>query len=112
MRVIDLTGLRFERLVVRERAENTKGGQAKWTCICDCGETKVVKAGDLRTGNTKSCGCFKSDQTRLRITKHGQSAYHRVGKKAPPAYNSWQAMKQRCLNPNAEKYPKYGALCC
>lgn len=26
-----------------------------------------------------------------------------------PIYNSWNAMKQRCLNPNASKYRDYGA---
>lgn len=36
--------------------------------------------------------------------KHGCGA---TGRK-PPEYNSWVAMKQRCLNPNDCKYARYG----
>lgn len=38
-----------------------------------------------------------------RIT-HG----HTRGRKTTPTFRSWCAMLQRCLDPNAEKYPKYG----
>lgn len=30
-----------------------------WTCRCDCGRLSVVRAADLKNGNTKSCGCRK-----------------------------------------------------
>ena len=32
----------------------------------------------------------------------------RMGDKTCSLYSSWQAMKQRCLNPNNPKYPRYG----
>lgn len=32
-----------------------------WECLCECGEKRNVTSGNLRSGNTKSCGC---DQAR------------------------------------------------
>jgi len=32
-----------------------------WLCLCDCGTTKAIDGGDLRTGHTKSCGCRQFD---------------------------------------------------
>ena len=61
MRLIDLTGRRFERLVVTERAENSRKGEARWLCLCDCGNSTVVTSYEIRTGGTKSCGCWKRD---------------------------------------------------
>jgi hypothetical protein len=37
--------------------------------------------------------------------KHGHTKIKRT-----PTYNSWRAMKQRCLNKNHDKYYNYGAL--
>ena len=33
---IDLTGMKFGRLTVIERAGKTKQGNALWKCKCDC----------------------------------------------------------------------------
>lgn len=59
--VIDMSGKRFGRLVVLERAENTSGGQARWLCRCDCGNTTTVMGKLLRNGHTKSCGCLNKE---------------------------------------------------
>ena len=63
---IDLTGQRFERLVVTGRApdEYTSGGNKKimWYCDCDCGtKDKIIAGGDLRMGHIKSCGCYRKE---------------------------------------------------
>lgn len=63
-KLIDLTGKRFERLLVLQRAQN-KGKEVCWLCQCDCGNQKIVTRRDLQTGHTKSCGCLKSDSTIL-----------------------------------------------
>ena len=61
-RFIDLTGQRFGRLTVIERAENyvaPKGYQTpQWKCLCDCGNTTVVLGKRLRSGSSQSCGCL------------------------------------------------------
>ena len=54
----DLTGQKFGRLTVLERAEN-KGKHTAWRCRCDCGKFCVVTGHDLKNAHTKSCGCFK-----------------------------------------------------
>lgn len=64
--LINLTGQRFGYLTVTKQVANhvSSGGNSfvAWECVCDCGNTKVVTAGHLRTGHTKSCGkCGKYD---------------------------------------------------
>jgi len=54
---IDLTGRRFGCLTVIGRAEKENGAGAWWHCQCDCGAATTVKAGNLSSGSTKSCGC-------------------------------------------------------
>lgn len=56
---IDLTGQKFNHLTVIER-DFSKTGGVYWFCQCDCGNEKLVsvKASNLKSGNTKSCGCL------------------------------------------------------
>jgi hypothetical protein len=56
-----MTGEKYGRLRVTERAENTSKGQACWECLCECGNTTIVRGFDLRSGNTVSCGCFQKE---------------------------------------------------
>ncbi|USL89529.1 transcription factor [Bacillus phage vB_BceP_LY3] len=56
---IDLTGKVFGRLTVISEADK-KGIQIRWNVKCECGSTFIVRGCDLRTGNTNSCGCYKS----------------------------------------------------
>lgn len=69
-RKLDLLGEKFFRLLVIEKAPpiGTKKRTA-WICKCDCGSIKVVKTEDLRTGNTKSCGCWNNEQRSNRAEK-------------------------------------------
>lgn len=58
----DLTGNRYERLVVVSQGEHyyTPGGlrYTRWNCVCDCGGEVLVHAGSLNKGTTRSCGCL------------------------------------------------------
>lgn len=54
----DLTGQRFGKLIVVERAENDSQGNAQWLCKCDCGNKKVIRGYQLTNNKTKSCGCL------------------------------------------------------
>lgn len=57
----DLTGKRFGMLFVLSLflGENISG-KRKWTCLCDCGNTVVVMANNLKNRTSKSCGCGRS----------------------------------------------------
>ena len=57
-KLIDLTGKKFNKLLVLERAENI-GKKVAWRCLCDCGNETIVEGYSLKSGQTKSCGCLK-----------------------------------------------------
>lgn len=98
-----LAGAKYGRLTTIER--NAGSGSARWSCICECGNLTSVLAEDLKTGNTKSCGCYKRDVTVKRnteiMTKHGLSEH--------PLYKIWNEMVRRCHNPQSTSYSYYGA---
>ena len=101
-KMIDLTGQRFGRLTVVKRAVNTKNGKAQWVCKCDCGNYNVVQSYDLRSGNTKSCGCLNAERLKAGINvKHGMCY--------TPLNNVWRAMKRRCYYKKDSRYESYGA---
>ena len=103
-RPIDLTGERFYRLYVIRQAPNRvyKNGETKrcWLCQCDCGNTIVVTTQELRNGDTRSCGCLKTELTKIRLTTHGKNRTH--------LHNVWKAMRKRCSNVNNKDYCRYG----
>ena len=57
----DETGNKHGRLLVLSRAKNIRERGAQWTCLCDCGNTVVVRGRHLRYGTTQSCGCLQRD---------------------------------------------------
>ena len=67
MRNNDLTGKKFGRLTVIKRDEDRiqPSGQhkARWLCKCDCGNPNLISVDgyNLKSGHTKSCGCFNSE---------------------------------------------------
>lgn len=37
-------------------------GNGKWRCQCECGNEVLVQTYNLKSGNTKSCGCLQKDK--------------------------------------------------
>ena len=99
-RINDLTGQRFERLVVASYSHSNQNGRAVWNCICDCGNTLTVKGNALLSGNTKSCGCLKADCAANMKYRHGQ--------RNSRLYRIWSGMMTRCNNPHFHEYARYG----
>lgn len=97
----NLIGKRFGRLVVIQRAENDKSRHAQWLCNCDCGNTIVVGARHLKSGDTRSCGCLQGELSSERLVIHGET-HSRL-------FSIWSSMRYRCNNPNNCNYYKYGA---
>lgn len=52
----NLTGGVFGLLTVVERAPNDKFGTVYWRCVCRCGETRLMRANQLRRGRFFTCG--------------------------------------------------------
>jgi hypothetical protein len=74
---VDLTGKKFNRLMVIEYIGLTGGGHTKkflsgntgthagyhtWRCKCDCGKEIDVRHYKIISGHTKSCGCYRSEK--------------------------------------------------
>lgn len=97
MRFIDLTGQRFGRLIVIERAES-RSNQTYWKCRCDCGNEKVVDSYNLRKGLVKSCGCCAK----------GFPSHITHGLKNTKTYHTWTKIKGRCFDVNNNRYEYYG----
>lgn len=59
---IDLTGQRFEKLLVKKQViERGNRGQIKWECFCDCGKKHITTGECLRSSKSKSCGCLRKE---------------------------------------------------
>ena len=59
----DLTGMKFGRLTVIERATDKKYSRPYWLCRCECGNiTKPIQGGSLKSGATTSCGCLHKEK--------------------------------------------------
>lgn len=101
-KVIDLTGKRFERLVVLGRAELNRK-RIHWRCLCDCGKEVIISGSNLVTGNSKSCGCWHDEVSKKRIIelsfKHGE---HKTR-----LYHIWRGMKYRCKSTESIKRKTY-----
>lgn len=79
------SGDRFSKLVIVSEVEYSEKSGRKFEVLCDCGITKHVYLGNLRSGHTRSCGCLSGRSN----TTHGKTKTR--------AYKSWSGMKARCL---------------
>lgn len=71
-----------------------------WLCKCDCGNECEVRSNKLRSGNTKSCGCYRKTFITERNTKHNETTHY--------LHRLWSGMKSRCYNPNTKRWSRYG----
>lgn len=93
--LIDITGKRFNQLLVIRRVGTSIHGQPKWLCKCDCGN-EIEACSDILRKKQKSCrDCFKK-----RNTKHGLSKHS--------AYHIFILMHERCYNPKTFGFSNYG----
>lgn len=56
----DLTGKVFYELTVLCLSENRTGKAIMWKCLCSCGKIVDVAAGNLKSGNSKTCGDYEA----------------------------------------------------
>ena len=86
---------KYNRLTAIKFSHRNKHGEQHWLFRCNCGIEKTISVWKVKNNIIKSCGCLRKE------IKHGMIK--------TKTYNSWVAMKQRCLNKNAFKYKSYGA---
>ena len=103
-KLIDETGNKYSRLTVLSRVEN-QGTRAMWKCECACGNIVEVSGKRLRTGHTKSCGCYRAE-----VTAPAQGKANTIhGQATTQEYRNYHGMISRCHNPDDKDYPNYGA---
>jgi hypothetical protein len=99
IRLIDVTGQRFGRWTVLYRIPNGHEGHTRWRVRCDCGTEKNIDSQSLKSGNSRSCGCLKTEALTAKRT-------HDLSK--VPEYIVWKRMVARCRNPNIVNFANYG----
>jgi hypothetical protein len=69
-------------------------GQPKrqFLCKCFCGKEFNVTLSNLKSNNTKSCGCIRQKKSNKIIS----------------LYKTWKDIKQRCYNSNNKDFKNYG----
>src|ERR1700739_4005060 len=92
---IDRTGEKYNHWVIVSFVE-VRNKRGVYKCRCSCGKETIQFVRDIVSGTSKSCGC----QNRLNHIKHGLSDTR--------IYNTWQNIKNRTTNPNADKWEYYG----
>lgn len=94
----DLTGQKFNNLLVIETFRKNQKTYCK--CICDCGKETIVEKPNLKNGTTKSCGCLSRINSANRLRTHGLTKSR--------LYRIWDGIKTRCYRTNAKGYKNYG----
>ena len=95
-----MLGKIFGKLTVKSFSHKDARYNDFWNVQCQCGTEKSVRGSHLRNGSTQSCGCLVTEVYRKRNTKHGMSG--------SPEWQSWKAMRQRCINPKHVHFKYYG----
>lgn len=94
----DLTGQTFGFWKVISLAEDrSRHGHRMFLCQCICGKTKVLRGSMLTNGTSISCRCQTS---KLKNITHDMSDTR--------TYSTWTSMRNRCNNPKADNYDRYG----
>jgi hypothetical protein len=109
---LDLIGERFGRLVIVEEIEprfrsykkNPNHKTRTFKCMCDCGNMSVAAINNLRSGHTGSCGCLQREAGQ----RNGEISHPKHGMCGAAEYRAWCNMIQRCSNPKATRYDRYG----
>ncbi len=97
----DITGQKFSRLTAMCLDHRNIHGQALWRFVCDCGNECVISMQDVKSGHTKSCGCYDKERAKFKRRTHGMSK--------TPVWNVWINMIRRCTEPKNNSYADYGS---
>lgn len=101
-------GNTYGRLTVIEDIFDKEGKYFRHWVICRCScERKTIKTfliGEIKFGETKSCGCLQNEINKKRTDKKKNKPFD----KEKYLYKMWSSMKTRCNNKNIASYKNYG----
>lgn len=98
-RKLDITGMRFGRLVAVSPSHRV-AGKWSWNFVCDCGKQIKAVGASVKYGQRRSCGCLFAEVAKSVNTKHGMSG--------TSEHNIWMGMIGRCNNPRNARFKDYG----
>lgn len=97
-------GKKYGRLtVIGFSKKQKKGGGWNWIVKCDCGNEKTVNPSDVKSGEIKSCGCFRNERSSERAKKFEHNVY-----KYRRLYGIYNGVKRRCFNKKESRFKDYG----
>jgi hypothetical protein len=104
-----MLGRQFGRLtVVCEAARMHR--KRRWICACSCGAQTTAYQWSLLAGRSRSCGCLKAEELRLKSAElNERQGNENHGMRSSAEYKCWLLMKSRCYNPNSKDYAYGGA---
>jgi hypothetical protein len=91
-----MVGEKYSNLTVLEFSR-IKNNNSHWICRCEiCGNKTEVSRPNLRSGNTKDCGCKKTEKLSNANKSHGYSK--------SPTWSSWMKLRQRVITKKNKTY--------
>ncbi|CAN7498169.1 hypothetical protein [Mesorhizobium caraganae] len=90
----------FGRFTVIRQVENDLRNRPQQLCRCECGNERLVLNNSLKTGNSRSCGCFARERAAATQYRHGG--------KGTPLWRVWRGIRNRCENPTNSDFLHYG----
>lgn len=97
----ELIGKKFGRLIITKiLLEKDKDTYPLCECCCECGNVIIARINNIKSGNTRSCGCYKKEKIIEASRTHGLSK--------SSVYRAWNHMKNRCYNRKIKDYVEYG----
>lgn len=60
----EIAGQKFGMLTAVREQKQEGNGKRYWLCKCECGKETVVEEWHLKSGHTKSCGCYRGRRQR------------------------------------------------
>lgn len=96
----DIVGQTFGYLTVLKFVPQPDKKESYWFCVCECGNSVMVRKSNLISGSTISCGCYGRENLKKVRVKHGGSETR--------LYSIWEKMKERCYGKRSKNYYNYG----
>lgn len=99
---VDITGKTYNYLTVISVAE--RGKSTKWLVRCRCGTEFIVAGSKIKSGHTKSCGCYRKEVI-SKLLRKDEGIYAPENKRI---LQIWKGMKARCFYKKSDNYKYYG----